>query len=148
MIFKDAALADKELLMDMIQDFYSPPATLHGINRAHCEATFAETLRSHDYARIILMQQDGETVGYCMLSFTWSNESGGMVVWVEEIYIRPLCRGKGYGAQLLEWLQTEYAAATRFRLEVTAENSPAKRLYTKMGYTPLEYEQMIIDREL
>lgn len=146
MNIRDAKAEDKALLFAMIKDFYAPPATLHSMNKAACEAIFAEALRSNTYARILMLENEDGAVGYAILCFTWSSESGGLVVQLEELYIKDTYRGKGYGQAFFAWLREEYPAASRFRLEVTGGNTGAKHLYTKVGYTPLEYEQMIIDK--
>ena len=35
----------------------------------------------------------------------------------------------------------------RFRLEVTRSNEGAVRLYEKLGFSFLEYDQMVLDRQ-
>ena len=70
----------------------------------------------------------------------------GMVVWVEELYLAPACRGKGYGGKVLQFLKTEYAGrAARIRLEVTAANPRARALYEREGFTVLNYTQMVLE---
>ena len=46
----------------------------------------------------------------------------------------------------MAWLEKEYPAACRFRLEVTQVNQGAVRLYQKAGYQFLRYNQMILDK--
>lgn len=68
------------------------------------------------------------------------------VVLLEELYLRPDCRGKGYGKQLLDFLKKEYAGrAARLRLEVAPENPRARQLYEREGFEVLPYTQMILE---
>ena len=57
-------------------------------------------------------------------------------------------RGRGLGAQFFAWLRAEYGqSARRFRLELTPGNEGAARLYARLGFTPLDYRQMILDAD-
>ena len=46
----------------------------------------------------------------------------------------------------MAWLEQEYPAARRFRLEVTQANQGAISLYQRAGYTFLRYDQMVLDK--
>ena len=48
--------------------------------------------------------------------------------------------------EIMAWLEREYPAARRFRLEVTQINQGAIRLYEKSGYQYLRYDQMVLDK--
>ena len=92
------------------------------------------------------MEYEGEIAGYVQLSYTYSNEVGGICCWVEELYIREAFRGKGLGSELLTFLDDTYGdKVKRFRLEVTAENERAANLYRRFGYKPLAYQQKVKD---
>ncbi|MFR5112285.1 MAG: GNAT family N-acetyltransferase [[Clostridium] leptum] len=71
----------------------------------------------------------------------------GKTLMIEEIYLKESCRGKGFGRQFFRWLFQEYPQVKRFRLEVTKANAGAAKLYASLGFVPLEYNQMILDRE-
>lgn len=148
MVIRDIKREEKELFYQMAEDFYSPAsgACLYGINWEHLENTFALCLESNPYARLLFVEEGGEVLGFCMLSFTWSNEVGGMVVLVEELFFREKARGKGYGTKVLAWLEEAYPQARRFRLEATEGNRGAIGLYEKMGYKELPYYQMVKDK--
>ena len=48
---------------------------------------------------------------------------------------------------LTSFYACEYPQVKRFRLEVTKANAGAAKLYASLGFVPLEYNQMILDRE-
>lgn len=79
-----------------------------------------------------------------MIVKTYSQEAGGMVTWIEELYIQKKYRSRGLGKELFKYLEeTKDDTVARLRLEVEADNNIAKNLYTKMGFKELEYQQMI-----
>ena len=82
-----------------------------------------------------------------LLAKTFSQEAGGPVVWIEEIYIRPEYQGKGIGSRVFKKLDAMFDAGVyRLRLEVEKTNIRAVELYERQGYTWLAYDQMIKDK--
>ena len=137
---------DHALYMEMTREFYHSDAVLHPIPTKHCEIMFAEMIRSDVYAECFFFEEDGKCMGYAQISKTFSQESGGLVVWVEELYMKKDCRGKGVGSMFLKCLE-QHIPASRYRLEVEPDNDGAMRLYQRMGYEPLPYLQLIKDIE-
>ena len=134
----------------LAREFYaSPPAVLHGVPEANFLRTFQEIAAGSPYVRrVCASSRTVLPAGYALLALTYSNEVGGMAVWVEEVYIREAFRGRGLGAQFFAWLRAEYGqSARRFRLELTPGNEGAARLYARLGFTPLDYRQMILDAD-
>lgn len=84
----------------------------------------------------------------CVLAKTYSHECGGMVLWIEEIYIAPEFRGNGLGKEFFDYLETEYKSVSRFRLELEPGNEKAERLYRRLGFEPLDYRQMVKEKKL
>ena len=122
---------DKQLYMDLTEEFYNSEAVLHPIPEAYREATFHEMMRSQDYVKAYILEKDGQAAGYGLTSYTFSQEAGGKAVWLEELYIRPQFRCHGLGKVM------------RLRLEIEPDNLRAKKLYLAMGYEDLPYAQMI-----
>lgn len=143
---RDIRETDREEFFEMSKDFYGGPACDHNVPEAHFEATLQECLRSKEYSRTLMLEDETKVVGYLLLAITWSNEAGGMAIWLDELYFKPQCRGKGYGTEVFAWVEKEYPDAKRFRLEATYENKRAIALYGKLGYEELKYYQMIKER--
>lgn len=80
-----------------------------------------------------------------LLALTWSNEAGGLCVWLEELMVNESMRGKGIGSKMIAAVHEKYNSAARYRLEVTAENPRAAALYRLLGFEDLPYRQMIMD---
>lgn len=138
--------ADRTLFLTMSREFYASPAVMHDVDAAFHERTFDEMMRSDVYAEGFLLSYDGVDCGFGLLSKTFSREAGGMVVWLEELYIRPAYRGKGLGSFFFRFVE-ENRPAARYRLEVEPENTNAVRLYERLGYTALPYAQMIKEKK-
>ncbi len=142
-MIRKATSEDKELYMKLTDAFYHSEAVLHPVPDAHREAMWTELMRSNDYAECFFIEKDGVTAGFLLLAYTFSQESGGKVAWVEEIYIYPEYRSQGLGTKFFEFIKKEIEPHfSRIRLEVEPDNFKAKKLYESLGFEPLPYEQM------
>jgi ribosomal protein S18 acetylase RimI-like enzyme len=137
---------DRDVYLKMTAEFYRTDAVLLHVGEDHFVSTFAELMRSDDYALCYIFELDGEVAGYSLLAKTYSQEAGGKVLWIEEIYVLPSFRGRGIGRAFFDFLiKSKPKDVKRLRLEVERENDGAVRLYKSFGFDFLDYDQMIID---
>lgn len=147
-MIRDLLPDDKDLFLSMAKDFYSSNAVAHSVDLKNFETTFATAINQSPFLRVLIIEDEGNPIGYALLSFTYSNEAGGMVVWFEELYIDKAHRGKGYGSKCFQFVEQAYPLAKRFRLEVRKDNKKAFHLYYRLGYDDLDYVQMVKDTSL
>lgn len=137
---------DKIHFIHLVNEFYSLPAVAHPIPEGNAEKTFDLLMGDTGYARcFVAVNENDVPEGYCLCSITWSNEAGGLCVWIEELMMRDSLRGLGIGKKLIDTVFAAYPAAARFRLEVTEENTRARALYERLGFEGIPYQQMFID---
>lgn len=135
---------DRGAYIEMAHNFYSSPAALEPIPDEYLKNTFEECLRSSVYAKAYILEYNGDVAGYALTAKTFSQEAGGYVRWIEELYIRQSYRSKGLGSSFLKYMeQTREKTEKRFRLEIEKGNIQAAGLYEKLGYKAFEYRQMI-----
>lgn len=135
---------DHVLFLDLCREFYHSSAVMHPIPESYYENTFQELMRSEVYTQCYILEYEGQPAGYALLSKSYSTEAGGMVVWIEELYLRPDFRSHGIGSEFFAFLEQEHPAA-RYRLEIEPDNERAAKLYRSRGYEVLPYVQMIKD---
>lgn len=138
---------DRENYLAMSEEFYASDAVLQPVPKKNFEKTFDQLLTGSRFADAYLAEENGKAVGYALLAFTWSNEAGGMVVWGEELYIRPPYRGKGIGSAVIARIFKDYGGkAVRFRLETEDSNTGARSLYRRLGFRDFPYLQMVLEQ--
>ena len=142
--FRVADACDKRAFLEMSREFYSSDAVLHAVDPSFHEKAFAELLRSGTYLTCFVFECGDRVAGYALLSKMFSREAGGMVVWIEEIYVRSAFRGRGVGGAFFAWLRAN-VPAIRYRLEVEPSNARAQSLYRRLGFSELPYVQMVLD---
>lgn len=143
-VIRDFQKEDKQELLKLVADFYNSPAVVHPIPVDNFGRCFDEIINGNPFVRGLTVLHAGEILGYCQLSFTYSSEADGLVVLIEEIYIKPDFQGKGVAKQIFAFIENEYSGkAKRYRLECCRSNVRALKLYEKMGFEVLDYIQMI-----
>lgn len=145
MMFRPITAADQAAYLQMAHSFYQSDAVDHPIPDSYIEKTFQNLMTGSPFSACYLFEAGGQPAGYALLALTWSQEAGGLAVWVEELYVLPQFRGHGLGRSFLEALPSLYPQAARFRLEVEDSNKGAVALYQRLGYTWLKYQQMVLD---
>lgn len=141
--------ADRDIYLQFTEAFYSSDAVMTPIPLTFREQTFSELMRADTYASGYLFEMNHRPVGYALTAKTYSQEAGGMVVWIEELFILPEYRSRGLGSEFFTYLMdVAEPDAARFRLEVEQENTGAVRLYQRRGFETLPYDSMVIDRML
>ena len=145
--FRDITSADREIVIPMVVDFYHTDAVDHEVPAEIMERAFAAAADpAEPLLRGVLVCDGAEVVGYVYMTFCYSAEVGGRCVFIEEIFLKEEHRGKGYGKQIMAWMEAEYPEVRRFRLEVTQVNKSAIALYEGSGYRYLRYDQMVFDK--
>jgi diamine N-acetyltransferase len=134
---------DKEQYIAMSKEFYRSDAVLHDIPEDNFRSTFDVIISDSPYADGYVFDYESRIAGYALLSFTYSNEAGGEVLIIEEVYIMPLFQGKGLGKEFLAFVEKNYKnVVSLIRLEVEKSNKKALQLYKKVGFTNVDYIQL------
>ena len=129
-----AQSADFPQLIAMVRDFYVEDQIPYIAERVEAGL---QTLLEQPSCGAVLLLQDGDcVVGYITLGWCFSVEQGGRFVLLDELYLGPAARGRGWGRQALglarDWAAGQGAAV--IRLEVNHHNAKAKALYLSAGY--------------
>ena len=125
-------------LLEMVFSFY------HEIDDYYAELISAEKILRTVSAlttdpfrgKIVILEMDGQTAGYAILIYYWSNEFGGEMLFIDELFVKPAWRRQGVARAFLRHLEqseTVYA----LQLEVNPANTAAFRLYETAGFSEL-----------
>ncbi|MBQ4061547.1 MAG: GNAT family N-acetyltransferase [Christensenellaceae bacterium] len=135
---------DEQLYKQLAWEFYHSSAVLHPVPEKNIDATFKELMRSDEYAECFIFEKDENAAGFALIAKTFSQEAGGLVCWIEELFIRDEYRGQGIGSEFLtEYEKIMPKGTKRLRLEIEPDNELAAKLYKRMGYDFLGYAQMV-----
>jgi GNAT superfamily N-acetyltransferase len=90
-------------------------------------------------AEVLLALANGEPVGFAVYFFNFSTWLGRPGLYLEDLFVRPTVRGKGYGRALLERLAqiAKERGCGRMEWAVLDWNDPAIQFYKKLGAEPM-----------
>ena len=103
------------------------------------EDSVRETLfGARRYAEVLIAEVDGEAAGFALFFHNYSTFLGKPGIYLEDLYVRPELRGRGYGKALLARLAAIARERECGRLEwaVLNWNEPAIRFYRSLGALP------------
>ena len=110
---------------------------------AHEVVATEETVRaslfgSPRFAEVLIGEAGGEPVGFALFFHNYSTFLGRPGIYLEDLYVRPELRGRGYGKQLLARLAAVARERNCGRLEwaVLNWNEPAIGFYRSLGARP------------
>jgi ribosomal protein S18 acetylase RimI-like enzyme len=100
------------------------------------ERLFNEPVRG--VAIVCTVPDAGMLAGYALLCSFWSNELGGEICIIDELFIGPESRSQGLATTLIQDLLKRSAPwfqdAVAIELEVTPGNQRARALYERLGF--------------
>ena len=136
---------DRETITELMKELYRETTSKrNGIPSENINKTFSELLRSAEKGIMVVLEKWKQIVGYCLLINYWSNEYGGNVLSIDEVYIKPQFRGERIGTNFIESLiKSKFMKATALKLEVKPSNSKVIKVYKKIGFKPSKNSHLI-----
>ena len=99
------------------------------------EKTLEEWIFDRQKAEVIFALEDGKEVGYALFFHNFSTFLGRAGIYLEDLYVQPEYRGKGYGKALLKKLASIAVERGCGRLEWSCLdwNKPSIDFYLSLG---------------
>jgi GNAT superfamily N-acetyltransferase len=90
-------------------------------------------------AEVLLALESGEAVGFAVYFYNFSTWLGRPGLYLEDLFVRPALRGKGFGRALLKRLAqiAKERGCGRMEWAVLDWNDPAIQFYRKLGAEPM-----------
>ena len=87
------------------------------------------------YAEVLIAEEDGAAVGFALFMHNYSTFLARPGIYLEDLFVRPAHRGKGYGRALLQELAriAVERGCGRFEWAVLDWNAPAIQFYKSLG---------------
>lgn len=137
-LWRPAEERDDEVVAELCQGLYrEDPGPWPGGHR-NIGATLAALRREPWRGRAVVADVGGRLVGYALLVAFWSNDLGGELCEVDELYVAPGWRDRGYGAALFAAIEAGSVwptPAVAIALGITPSNARARRLYERLGFS-------------
>lgn len=101
------------------------------------EQTLRRSLFEKKAANALILEHDGTPIGYVIYFYNFSTFEGRPGLYVEDVYVSPEYRAKGYGTAVFEYLAHVARNEGCARMEWTCLdwNTPSHRFYHGLGAT-------------
>jgi GNAT superfamily N-acetyltransferase len=137
-LIRSAVPADLPAIAQLIRDLAEYERLAHAV-------VFDEAkLRDHlfgprPYAEVLLAEDGGAVVGFALFFHNYSTFVGKPGIYLEDLFVKPEFRGKGFGKTLLAGLARLALERDCGRLEwsVLNWNEPSIRFYESLGAKPM-----------
>lgn len=141
-----ASAADEPALAAFMRQLREDDPDEGPYDESRCLPAILRLLGRPDFGKVWMIEVDGRTAGYVVLTLGFSVEFGGVAALVDELFVARGERGQGVGS---EALRLTVAEARRMdiavlALEVTRSNDAAKRVYRKTGFQDRDYHLMTL----
>src|SRR6266851_6023776 len=125
--------ADGEVLVRLARAFHLEDG--HPLDNPG-EAALLQITRGEPFARSWIVREDGQPIGYLVITLGYSVEYGGRDGFIDDLYLVPSVRGRGLGRTLLDFAlaQAAFLGIGTLHLEVEPGNESAARLYRAAGF--------------
>ena len=131
--FKNAERKDTLLILQFIKELADYEKMQNEV--VADEATLETWIFDKQKAEVIFALQDGKEVGFALFFHNFSTFLGRAGIYLEDLYVKPECRGKGYGKALLKKLASIAVERGCGRLEwwCLDWNKPSIDFYLSLG---------------
>ncbi len=135
---RPATPADIPLILSLIRelaDYEREPASAVATPEDLLRDGFTEPRRFH----CLIAESGSKPVGFALYFYNYSTWRGHAGIYLEDLFVRPAFRGRGFGKALLAAVAAIAVAEGCPRLEwaVLNWNSPAIGFYHSLGATPM-----------
>jgi ribosomal protein S18 acetylase RimI-like enzyme len=142
--FKYYEETDFNDLYDMIFCLYEEDPLGEPMADTKIRNTIHESVSHPEKVRIVMICDDGKNVGYGIIVLFWSNEHGGNIINIDELYVKKEYRNRQIATNFIKHQMSAHKNAKMLQLETTPSNAAAFRLYERLGFEPAPNCHMIL----
>ena len=138
MTFRFATAADTPLILQFIRDLAAYEKMLDQV--VADEALLRQQLFERQQAEVIFALEEEEEVGFALFFHNFSTFLGRSGLYLEDLFVLPEHRGKGYGKALLAKLASIAVERGYGRMEWSCLdwNCPSIDFYKSLGAVPMD----------
>ncbi len=135
--FRNAERKDTPLILEFIKELADYEKMSDEV--VADEATLEEWIFDKQKAEVVFAVEDGKEVGFALFFHNFSTFLGRAGIYLEDLYVKPECRGRGYGKAILKKLASIAVERGCGRLEwwCLDWNKPSIDFYLSLGAEPM-----------
>lgn len=138
-VLREARAEDCGLILAFIRELAEYEKLSHEV--VATEEVLRETLfGEHPRGEVVIGEFQGKPVGYALFFHNFSTFTGRPGIYLEDIYVKPEMRGRGYGKCLLTYVArlAVERKCTRMEWSVLDWNEPSIQFYRSLGAVAMD----------
>lgn len=137
-------LADNERLLSLMGRYHEERGLDY--DDVHRAKVAAPLLEGSPLGAVWLIGPQRAPLGYVLVTFGWSVRLGGMIGWVEEVFIRPSVRSRGIGTEVLHAVAVSLGQAGIRALQVRVDDDARLANFCKrVGFDQSSDQRIMTD---
>ncbi|MEX1328964.1 MAG: GNAT family N-acetyltransferase [Desulfobacterales bacterium] len=136
---RPATQDDTAVILSLIKELAEYEDLLHEV--AATENDIRKTLfEKRPFAETLIGEYEGLAISFALFFHNFSTFAGKPGIYLEDLYVQPAYRGKGFGSKMLAHIAAlaRERDCARFEWSVLNWNTPAIRTYEKLGASPMK----------
>ncbi|MVT12307.1 GNAT family N-acetyltransferase [Chitinophaga sp. ysch24] len=134
--YRSARLTDAEELTIMSMELYNEVVNRKDFTENRIVASLRFYEENSNMGEVLMLEYNSRLAGYAIVFRFWSNEYGGLILGVDELFIRKPFRRLGIAKTFINSLISEEKNNPLFagvEMEGHADNDVANKLYASIG---------------
>jgi len=137
--WRRARAGDHDAIVGMCLALYAEDPGTQPVSAEQIRRTLSTMEREPTRGLAAVLEVDGQVAGYALLASFWSNELGGEICTIDELYVDRPWRGRGHATGLITALRDGGGELwgkrpVALELEITPANARARALYERLGF--------------
>jgi ribosomal protein S18 acetylase RimI-like enzyme len=133
-----ATFADIPSLVELMHEFYAESS--FPLDRTWAAAAFAQLLDDPSRGAVWIIESSGLPIGHIVLAVRFAMEFGGLIGYIDDLFVRPEHRRRGAARAAVESLIADCRRrdCRSLYVEVGPDNDAAQALYRRFGLLPID----------
>jgi len=129
---------DTKLILQLINELAVYEKLDHEVKAD--EKILEESLFDRKAAEVVIVEYENKPIGYALFFHNFSTFLGRPGLYLEDIYIKPEYRGRGYGKKVFAFLANLALERKCYRMDwcVLDWNKPSIEFYKSLGAVPMD----------
>ena len=133
--FREFQQDDLAEVKQMIFQLYAEDPEGEPITSEKINNTIRELSAHPEKGRLVVFRTASEVAGYAIVVYFWSNELGGDVLHIDELFVKESWRNRGIASRFIAAIPSiEQGTVKALQLEVTPSNQQALSYYKRLGF--------------
>ena len=133
-IMRKASSEDIQRLVTLMAEFYAEGS--YPLNHRRAAEAFTALLADERLGQVWFIQADSQDVGHVVVTLCFSMEYGGLIAFVDDLFVQRAFRRAGLGTAALTEVQAFCAkrGVRAILVETGRDNAAAQAVYRRVGF--------------